>query len=220
MAPDDQLLDIIFLSLRVSGLALLISAAIGVPAGAWLGLRRGGGRRLAATLLYTGMDLPPVAVGLAVYLLLSRSGPLGPLGWLFTPKAMVLAQVVLSLPLVAGLTMTAVLAVDPALRPQLVTLGATPWQASWTILAEARFGVIVGLIAGFGAIISEVGAVMIVGGNVAGQTRVLTTAIVLLTRQGEFEAALALGGVLISIAFLANLVVARWQWAGVEKWGQ
>lgn len=212
-----DLLSVIFLSLQVSGTALAISAVLGIPIGAWLALRGGGARKIAAILLYTGMDLPPVVVGLAVYLLLSRSGPLGSLMWLFSPAAMVFAQVILAAPLVAGLTMTAVLAVDPAVRQQVIALGATEWQATRTVLAEARFGVIVALIAAFGAIISEVGAVMLVGGNVAGKTRVLTTAIVLLTRQGEFEAALALGGVLLLIALLANLAVARWQWAGLEQ---
>jgi len=212
-----ELLPILLLSLQVSGTALIISAVLGVPFGAWLALRGGRARKTAALLLYTGMDLPPVAVGLAVYLLLSRSGPLGFLNWLFTPTAMIVAQIILATPLVAGLTLTAVLAVDPAIQPQVIALGATPWQATRTVLAEARFGVIVGLIAGFGAIVSEVGAVMLVGGNIAGHTRVLTTAIVQLTRQGEFEAALALGGVLLLIALAANLAVARWQWASIER---
>lgn len=212
-----SLWPIIALSLQVSGLALLLSALIGVPLGATLALRAGRGRQVAAVLLYIGMDLPPVVVGLAVFLLLSRSGPLGALGWLFTPAAMVVAQVILATPLVAGLTMTAVLAVDPAIKQQALALGATSWQATLTVLSEARFGVIVGLIAGFGAIVSEVGAVMLVGGNIAGRTRVLTTAIVQLTRQGEFESALALGGVLLLIALTANLIVARWQWQGFER---
>ena len=210
-----ELLPIIVLSLRVSGTALLISAVVGIPLGAWLGLQRGHWRALAATLVYTGMGFPPVVVGLAVYLLFSRSGPLGGLGWLFTPNAMIVAQAILALPLVAGLTMTAELSVDPTLRDQLSALGATPRQVTATILYEARFGVIVGLIAGFGAAISEVGAVILVGGNIEGQTRVLTTAIVLLTRQGKFEAALLLGAILIAITFAANFVVARWQWRGV-----
>ena len=216
MAMND-LVAIILLSLRVSGTALVISAVIGIPLGAWLGLRRGRGRALAATLIYTGMGFPPVVIGLAVYLALSRSGPLGSLGWLFTPQAMISSQVILAFPLVAGLTMTAELAVDPTLREQLSALGATPRQVTAALLYEARFGVIVGLIAGFGAAISEVGAVMIVGGNIEGQTRVLTTAIVLLTRQGKFAAALALGGVLLALTFVANLLVARWQWRGLDS---
>ncbi|MGH2521460.1 MAG: ABC transporter permease [Anaerolineales bacterium] len=211
-----DLWPIIALSLRVSGVALLLSALPGVPFGAWAALHGGRARKTIAVLLYTGMGLPPVVVGLAVYLLLSRSGPLGPWGWLFTPPAMILAQVILAFPLVAGLTLTAVLSVDPAIRQQVLALGATPWQATWTVLEEARFGVVVGLVAGFGAIVSEVGAVMLVGGNIAGQTRVLTTAIVLLTRQGEFESALALGGVLLLIALAANWLAAGWQWQALD----
>jgi len=204
---DPAVVEIALRSLQVSLGALLISALIGVPAGAWLALIRLPGKRLATALIYTGMGLPPVVVGLIVYLLLSRSGPLGGLGWLFTIPAMVLAQVIIALPLITGVTMSAVLAVDPALRPQLRALGATPAQATRALLVEARSGVIVGLVAGFGSIISEVGAVMLVGGNIAGRTRVMTTAIVLETRQGRFELALALGMVLLALAFASNLLV-------------
>ena len=144
-------------------------------------------------VLYTGMGLPPVVVGLFVYLLLSRSGPLGPLGWLFTPNAMIVAQTIIALPLTMGLTMTSVESVSPELKRQIVALGATRSQAAWTILREARIGVTAAIVAAFGGIISEVGAVMLVGGNIAGQTRVLTTSIVLDTRQGDFSLALALG---------------------------
>ncbi len=182
---------------------------MGVPLGAALGLRRFVGRRLLVVAMYTGMGLPPVVVGLAVYLLLSRSGPLGQLGWraipeLFTPGAMVLAQWAIALPLVAGFTMAAVMGVDPQLRQQVRALGATPWQTTLAVLMEARTGVIVSIVAGFGSIISEVGAVMLVGGNIEGRTRVLTTAIVLETRKGNFELALALGLVLLLLSFLAN----------------
>jgi tungstate transport system permease protein len=203
---------VVLLTLQVSGTALAISTVIGVPAGAWLGLaRRVPARGLLTTLVYTGMGLPPVVVGLVVYLLLSRSGPLGGLNWLFTPRAMVTAQVLLALPLTVGLTATAVQSVDPDLRVQLRALGATERQTAWALLREARAGVLVALVAAFGAIISEVGAVMLVGGNIAGQTRVLTTAIVLETRQGEFDVALALGAVLVALTFAGNLLVVQWQ---------
>jgi tungstate transport system permease protein len=167
-------------------------------------------------LLYTGMGFPPVVIGLFVYLFLSRSGPLGSLhlSWLpalFTPAAMILAQTIISFPLVAGFTMAAVMGVDPQLRQQVQALGATQRQAAWTILQEAKVGVIVSIIAGFGSIISEVGAVMLVGGNIDGRTRVLTTAIVLETRKGDFSLALALGAVLLGITFLANLAMLRLQ---------
>jgi tungstate transport system permease protein len=162
-------------------------------------------------VLYTGMGLPPVVAGLFVYLLLSSSGPLGPLGWLFTPTAMIVAQAVIAFPLVAGLTMSAVAGVDRAVRQQVFALGASRWQSAWTVLLEARVGVTAAIVAAFGGIISEVGAVMLVGGNIEGQTRVLTTAIVLYTRQGEFALAMALGVVLIAVAFGANVLLLRLQ---------
>ncbi|HPM82511.1 MAG TPA: ABC transporter permease [Candidatus Anammoximicrobium sp.] len=205
---DPAVLEIVWLSLFVSGLALAISTVIGVPAGAALGLwSRIRVRGLITVLLYTGMGLPPVVVGLAVYLLLSRSGPLGFLGWLFTPSAMVFAQIVIALPVVAGLTMIAVQSVEPGVRLQVRALGATRWQELVAVLREARVGVMAAVVAAFGSIISEVGAVMLVGGNIEGRTRVLTTAIVLDTRMGEFDLALALGIILLLLAFLANAVL-------------
>lgn len=209
---DPALAEIVGLSARVSGLALLLSTVIGIPVGALIGMTRFPGRKLVVVLLYTGMGLPPVVVGLFVYLLLSRTGPLGQLNSplipaLFTPGAMIVAQTIIALPLVAGFTMSAVLAVDPALRQQLRALGATPRQCTLTILREARFGVIVAVIAGFGGIISEVGAVMLVGGNIEHQTRVLTTAIVLETGKGNFDLAVALGIILLTLAFLSNLLM-------------
>ncbi len=211
LAGDPALYEAISLSLRVTGVALLFSTAVGIPLGAWLGLKQFRGRRLVMAMLYTGMGFPPVVVGLFVYLMLSRSGPLGFLGWLFTPTAMIVAQTIISFPLVAGFTMAAVMGVDPNLRQQVQALGATPWQTTLAILAEARIGVVVSIIAGFGGIISEVGAVMLVGGNVEGQTRVLTTAIVLYTRQGDFAMAMALGLVLVAVAFGANILLLRLQ---------
>jgi tungstate transport system permease protein len=209
---DAALLEIVSLSLRVSGVALFFSTAIGIPVGALLGLNRFLGRRLVVALLYTGMGFPPVVVGLVVYLFLSRSGPLGQLQSplipaLFSPGAMIAAQSIISFPLVAGFTMAAVMGVEPQLRQQVMALGATPRQAAWTVLAEARVGVIVSIIAGFGSIISEVGAVMLVGGNIEGRTRVLTTAIVLETRKGAFDVAMALGLILLGLSFLTNVAM-------------
>lgn len=194
-------------SLEVSASALAISALIGVPAGTWLALTHFPGKRVINAIVYTGMGLPPVVVGLVVYLLLSRSGPLGELGWLFTVRAMIVAQVLIATPMIVGVTMSSVLGVDPALRTQLRALGATRWQATRGVLSEARFGVVVGLAAGFGSIISEVGAVMLVGGNIDGRTRVLTTAVVLETRRGSFDLALALGVILLGLTFLTNLIM-------------
>lgn len=208
---DTNIWRIIAMSLQVSLIALGISTIIGVPLGAILGLNQFIGRRLVIALVYTGMGFPPVVIGLVVYMVLSRSGPLGFLGWLFTPNAMIVAQVIICLPLVIGFTMAAVLAVDPAIRTQLRALGATNNQITWAILWEARVGVLVSMIAGFGGIISEVGAVMLVGGNIEGSTRVLTTAIVVETRKGAFEVALILAAVLMVITFAVNLGMLRLQ---------
>jgi tungstate transport system permease protein len=212
---DPELMRVIALSLQVTGIGLFFSTVVGIPVGSWLGLTQFRGRGLVMALLYTGMGFPPVVVGLFVYLFLSRSGPLGVLGWLFTPNAMIVAQTIISFPLVAGFTMAAVMGVDPNLRQQVLSLGATSWQATLAILMEARIGVVVSVIAGFGSIISEVGAVMLVGGNIQGSTRVLTTAIVLETRKGDFDLAIALGIVLLSLSFLANLAMMRLQGQGL-----
>lgn len=209
LSGDPEVWGIVGRTLWISGTALTISALTGIPAGTLLALRAFRGKRLLQTLVHTGMALPPVVVGLVVYLLLSRSGPFGVLGWLFTPWAMVLAQVILSLPLVVGLTASAVEGVGLDLRRQLWSLGATESQIARAILWEARGGMLVALMAGFGRIVAEVGAVMLVGGNIAGQTRVLTTAIVVETRMGAFDRALALGLVLIAVALLLNGVVIR-----------
>jgi tungstate transport system permease protein len=208
---DPALLEIVALSFRVTGVALVLAVLSGVPLGAVVGLTRFPGKRLVTLILYTGMGLPPVVVGLFVYMMLSRSGPFGSLGWLFTPAGMILAQVILALPLVAGLTQTAVEAVDRDLRLQIRALGATPWQSARVILGEARIGVTAAIVAAFGGIISEVGAVMLVGGNIDGQTRVLTTAIVLSTRQGDFALAMALGLVLLLLTLGANALLLQLQ---------
>lgn len=209
---DPALREIAWLSLRVSGVALIISSLLGVPLGALMGLSRFVGRRLAIALLYTGMGFPPVTIGLFVYLLLSRNGILGSLSWplvpsLFTPAAMVIAQCIISFPIVAGFTMAAVMGVNPQLRHQVQALGATSIQTTLAVLTEAKVGVMASIVAGFGSIISEVGAVMMVGGNIEGHTRVLTTAIVLETRKGNFDLAMALGVMLLSISFVTNLAV-------------
>jgi tungstate transport system permease protein len=208
---DSELWQIAWLSLQVSGLAVAISSVIGVPIGTWLGLAHFQGKGIVTAFVHTGMALPPVVVGLLVYLLLSRSGPLGWLGWLFTPNAMILAQTLLDLPFVVGITMTAVAAVPPDLQLQLRSMGASPWQARWTMLREARSGLILALATAFGRSMSEVGAVLMVGGNIEGHTRVLTTAIVLETSKGQFALALALGAVLLTIALAVNLVILRYR---------
>lgn len=216
---DPTLWEIILLSGKVSGIALLISAVLGVPLGAFLGLVHFKGRRFTQAIVYTGMGLPPVVVGLAVYLLLSRGGILGPLNWpwlpeLFTVPAMIFAQVIIAVPLVVGYTMASVSEVNPDLRLQVRALGATPLQVTLAVLREARMGIIVALVGGLGSIISEVGAVMMVGGNIDGSTRVLTTAIMLETRRGNMSLAIGLGMVLLLLAFIINFGVTQLQGKG------
>lgn len=210
MAPGtSDFWPIVWLSIRVSGIAVLLSSLLGIPLGVYLGLVQRHGPRFLTAVIHTGMALPPVVVGLVLYILLSRSGALGSLGWLYTPHAMIAAQTILALPFVVGITMTAVAAVPADLALQLRTLGASDWQCRWTILREARRGVIVALAAAFGRSISEVGAVLIVGGNIEAHTRVLTTAIVLETGKGNFPFALALGGALLVFALVVNLLMVR-----------
>lgn len=213
---DPKLLAIVGLTLQITGSGLLLSMLIGLPIGVALGLSK----RIPAAgclvpVIYTGMGLPPVVVGLLVFLMLSNSGPLGDLHWLFTPAAMIVAQTIIALPLVIGLALTAVRSVDPMLRLQVRALGATRMQMAWTILMEARGGLFAAIVAAFGSIISEVGAVMLVGGNIERETRVLTTAIVLETRKGNFALALALGIILLALAFIANYLMYQ-----LQQWGE
>ena len=202
---DPQLLQIIFLSLRVSGTALVVATCLGLPAGALLAQRRVPLRGLILSLLSTGMGLPPVVVGLFFYLLLSRSGPFGVLELLYTPAAMIIVQTVLAFPIVASLSHAAVAKVDPVIRQAAVTLGATPFQEVRTVINEARYGIMAGVMAGLGRVMAEVGAILIVGGNIAGYTRVITTTIVLQTSMGDFELAIALGVILLLISLGINV---------------
>jgi tungstate transport system permease protein len=200
---------ILRLSLEVSGVAVVASSLIGIPLGVWIGLAEFRGKPLVKAIAHTGMALPPVVVGLALYVLLSRSGPLAFLEWLFTPQAMILAQVVLALPFVLGITISAVDSVPRELSLQLTSLGATRRQCRWAVLREARQGVLLAVAAALGRSISEVGAVLIVGGNIQGHTRVMTTSIVLETGKGNFGLAMSLGAVLLALALLVNLTVLR-----------
>ena len=211
---DQTLFGIIVLSLKVSGSALVISTAIGLPAGAVLGLKRFPGRDLAISGVNTLMGLPPVVVGLFVYLLLSRKGPLGFMGLLYSPTAMVVAQTILALPIVTALCHSAIVHVDPIIRQAARTLGATPGQETLAVIHEARYGILSAVIAAFGRVMAEVGAILIVGGNIAGYTRVMTTTIALETDKGNFELALALGIILLTISFIINAAL-----HGVQKRG-
>lgn len=211
LSGDAYVREILWLSLRVSGSAVLLGVAIGLPIGVALALSRFRGRTLAVALVHTGFALPPVVVGLLVYMLLSRAGPAGELALLFTPAAMVIAQALLAAPYVAGISLAAVQAVPHDVRLQARALGAGRTRALLTHVREARLGLGAAVVAGFGAVLSEVGAVMMVGGNIRGETRVMTTAIVLETRRGNFGAALAFGLVLLLLAFAVNLLLTRAQ---------
>jgi tungstate transport system permease protein len=206
-----DLVEITLLSLAVSGVATALSLLIGVPIGTWLALSRFRSRGLAITVVNTGMALPPVVVGLVVAFALWRSGPLGDLSLMYTPSAMVIAEVIIATPVILGLTVAALGQLDTRLRLQIMGLGASRWQTVWWLWREARLPLLAALMAGFGSVISEVGAAMMVGGNILHQTRVLTTAIVLDVSRGDFGQAVVLGIVLLALAFLVN---------GVLTWAQ
>lgn len=210
-AGDRNVIEITLLSLRVSGSATLIGAAMGIPLGSVLALYGFRGKAVAVGLVNTLTGLPPVLVGLFVYLLLSFRGPLGYLGILYTPEAMVFAQLILVVPVVAGVSYSSVSSIDPAVREVATSMGASSSQEILTVLKEARMGILTSLVVGFGAAISEVGAIMIVGGNIEHQTRALTTAMVLLTSRGEFAEGLALGIILLTMAFFVNLALTIFQ---------
>ncbi|MBI4504471.1 MAG: ABC transporter permease [Chloroflexi bacterium] len=205
VSGDAEVLRVAILSLQVSLTATALSLAVGLPLGTWLALARFRGRRLVLGLVNTGMGMPPVVAGLVITIALWRSGPLGALGLLYTPTAIVVAQLALATPLVTGLTVAAMQQLNPKLRLQILSLGATRWQLLWLLIREARLPLLAAVMAGFGAVISEVGAAMMVGGNIAGQTRVLTTAIVLETSKGNFDLALALGLLLLALMYAVNL---------------
>lgn len=201
---DPYVWEVTALTLRVSGLATLIAVVLGMPVGVLLALTSFPGRRFLVAAVNTGMGLPPVVVGLVVAVLLWRSGPLGHLGWIYTPTAMVIAQAIIAWPLIAGLAMAAVQQLDPRLRWQLLGLGASPWQLLVVLLWETRLLLFAAVIAGFGAAISEVGASMMVGGNIAHYTRVLTTATVLEASKGNFALAMAFSTILLVLAYLVT----------------
>ncbi|MDW7650971.1 MAG: ABC transporter permease [Bacillota bacterium] len=202
---DPELYEIIRLSLFVSGSAVILAALLGIPLGTWLGLMPPRKVRWLSRIIYTLMGLPPVVGGLVVYLTLSRRGMLGTMGLLFTPTAMVLAQTLLAVPIILGLTSVAVRAKGREVTETAQTLGAGHRLIIWTLIRESRVGILGAVVAGFGRVIAEVGAVMMVGGNIEGDTRVLTTAIVLETRRGNFVFAMALGIILLALAFLVNV---------------
>ena len=215
---DAEVWEITWLSLRISGSATLISLLLGIPLGISLALTHFLGRSVIVALVNTGMGLPPVVVGLFVSLFLWRSGPLGFLELIYSPTAMVIAQVIIAFPIVAGLTMASFQSLDPKLGLQLLGIGASRPQLLWLLCKEARLPLLAGVMAGFGGVISEVGASMMVGGNIRGQTRVLTTATVLETGKGNFDIAIALSVILLSLTFAINFFLTRVQQREQFRW--
>ncbi|MBE0596182.1 MAG: ABC transporter permease [Desulfuromonadales bacterium] len=205
VAGDPDVVQAVWTSLYTSGAAILLGSLAGIPVGVSLGLGRFAGRRLAVTLLNTLMAMPTVVVGLLIYGLLSRQGLFGPLGLLFTPLAMIIGQTVLAAPIVANYTLAAVAGADPRILPTAMTLGAGRLHGAWRLLLEVRFGLLAAVVAGFGRVIAEVGVAMMLGGNIRGTTRTMTTAIALETSKGEFAFGLALGLVLLAVALVVNL---------------
>lgn len=204
---DAEIIEITLRTLAISLAATIISLGVGVPFGAFLALKQFWGRRMIVAAINTGMGMPPVVVGLAVAIMLWRSGPLGALDLIYTPYAMVIAQFIIAVPLVIGFSLASIQALNPKLRAQIVALGASRIQLTWLLIREARLGLLAAMMAGFGAVVSEVGASMMVGGNIAGETRVLTTATVLETSRGNIDVAIALGIVLLVLAYAVNLVL-------------
>jgi tungstate transport system permease protein len=217
MIFDSEIFQITILSLQVSAIATVVSLLIGLPFGTWLALGNFRARSFILSIINTGMALPPVVVGLVVAMTLWRSGPLGELRLIYTPVAIIIAQTIIAAPVVTGLTAAALEALDPRLSQQLLGLGASRVQMVWYLWREARLPLLAALMAGFGSVISEVGASMMVGGNIRGQTRVLTTAIVLETSKGEFEIALALSVLLLVLTYLINLTLTWIQQRGARK---
>jgi len=208
---DPEVFSITFLSLQVSGSATLISLFFGISVGTTVALTRFRGRRIAVSLINTGMGLPPVVVGLFVTIFLWRNGPLGFFEMLYTPTAMIIAQTVIATPIVMGITLAAMQQLPTKLRLQILALGATRLQMVWILIKEARLPLLAAVMAGFGGVISEVGASIMVGGNIKGYSRVLTTATVMETSRGNFDVAIALGIILLLFAYLINLILTHVQ---------
>ena len=208
---DPEVMSITFLSLQVSGSATLISLLIGISIGTTVALSNFPGKRIVVSLINTGMALPPVVVGLFVTIFLWRNGPLGVLEILYTPTAMIIAQTVIATPIVMGITLAAIQQLPKKLRLQILALGATRLQMVWILIKEAKLPLLAAVMAGFGGVISEVGASIMVGGNIKGYSRVLTTATVMETSRGNFEIAIALGIILLLLAYFINLILTQIQ---------
>ena len=204
---DREIFSIALLSLKVSTIATFLSSLVGVPLGFIIGSGQFWGKKGLTAIFNTLMALPTVVVGLLVYSLISRQGPLGPLELLFTPKAMVIGQFILATPIIVALTISATQAIDPRVKITAMTLGAGPLRTAVTVLSEAKFALMAAVVAGFGRVIGEVGCALMVGGNIRGYTRTITTAISLETAKGEFAFGLALGFILLTVAFVVNILL-------------
>ena len=204
---DREIYGILLTTIKVSGIAVLLSILAGIPLGMAIGLNRFAARRVVVTLINTGMSAPPVAVGLIIMLLIWRSGPLGFLELLYTPAAMIAAQFIIACPIVAGITLAAVQQIDPRLSQQALSLGANRAQLLWILIKEVKYPIFTAIAAGFGRAISEVGAVLIVGGNIIGETRVLTTSTIQMVRMGRFDTAISLVVILLALSFTINFVI-------------
>ena len=208
---DREIFNIVLLSVRVSLTAIILASLVGIPLGFLMAVKDYWGKRLIVALVNTLLALPTVVVGLIVYSLISRRGPLGLFGLLYTPSAMIIGQFILATPIVIALTHSAVQGIDRRVRNTALTLGATEIQSAWTVIKEARYAVLAAVITGFGRVIAEVGAAMMLGGNIKGSTRVMTTAIALETAKGEFGFSIALGIILLLIAFSINILLHYFQ---------
>jgi tungstate transport system permease protein len=221
---DSFVYEVMWMSIRVAGTATIFGMLVGIPIGTWLAIRRFWGWGAAATVLNVGLMLPPVVVGLFVFLLLSRQGPLGPLSLLYTPTAMIIAEFFIAAPVIAAITMGGVASVPRDVRLQAMGLGASRWQTIWLVLREARVTIISAIVAGFGAAVSEVGAVMMVGGNISigghNQTGTMTTATMSQVRQGNYATAMAFGLILIALAFLITYLLTKTQQGVRRRWLQ
>jgi tungstate transport system permease protein len=203
---DAEVFSTVLLSLRISLTATLLASGVGIPMGFVISTHEFPFKRPTITFFNTLLSLPTVVVGLFLYSLLSKQGPIGPLGLLFTPTAMVIGQFVLATPIIVALTISAIQSMDPRVKSTAMTLGAGPLRTAMTVLTEARFALMASVIAGFGRVIAEVGSAMMVGGNIRGYTRIMTTAIALETAKGEFAFGLALGFILLFVAFSINIL--------------
>ncbi len=214
LSGDPVVLQITWFTLRVSGTATLISLLIGIPLGLFLAFKVFPGRGIVVSFVNMGMGLPPVVVGLWVSLFLWRSGPLGFLDLIYTPTAIIIAQAVIASPIVTGFSMAAIAQLNPKIRLQILALGASRWQLYWLLIKETRLGLLAAVIAGFGGVVSEVGAAMMVGGNILGQTRTLTTATVMEVNKGNFDIGIALSVILLTLAYTVTFILTVLQQRG------